>query len=557
MLSRLLSNHYYSTYLNSGELTNFLKTIVKILPDSLSKTSPHKVLRQMEIFGLYTAHLHLREDSSRLNTSMAEILRALRIEMNFENLNYNERTVMLSDILKKSDPELSSHPGVTPGTSETLSLFQLVSRARLTYGKELIGPFIISMTRSAADILTALLLTKWTGCADCLSIIPLFETVSDLDAAPRILTELFKNAVYREHLTKNNNHQTVMIGYSDTNKDGGYLAANWALYRAQEEIASVCREQGVVLTIFHGRGGTTARGGGPSNKAIRAQPPGSINGRFRLTEQGEVISSRYSNPFLAQNHIEEVVHAVLLASCQETASLKDVPGEWRKAMTEMSAAALKVYKSLVFNTNGFYDFWQSATPFDEIKRLRMGSRPIAREDKEDSIINVRAIPWVFSWMQSRFNLPGWFGLGSGLKSAPAMNLLKEMNSGWPFFSTMLNNTEMSLLKADMEIALMYTSLVQDKEEANRIFSIIMEEYKRTEEVILTITGQSALLDSDPHLQRSLQLRNPYVDPLNYLQVEILRRLRALPDPDCAEAEALREVVVITINGIASGLRNTG
>jgi phosphoenolpyruvate carboxylase len=413
------------------------------------------------------------------------------------------------------------------------------------------------MTSSSSDILAALLLIKWTGCENCLTIVPLFETLAYLEAAPFMLTELFKNKVYKRHLEVNNNVQTVMIGYSDTNKDGGYLSANWALYRAQEEISRVCREHKVKLTIFHGRGGSTARGGGPANKAIRSQPSESINGRFHLTEQGEVISSRYSNKYLARYHIEEIVNAVLLSSFHQTRSDKTISGEWIKAMSDMALNAKNVYQNLVFNTPGFHEFWQAATPIDEIKRLRMGSRPILRKAAEDSITNIRAIPWVFSWMQSRFNLPGWFGIGSGLKSGISATLLKEMNSGWSFFATLLNNTEVSMLIADMEIAKMYSNLVPDKKISEKIFNEIKDEYKRSEEAILEITGESAFLDNDPNLQRSIKLRNPYIDPLNFLQVEMLRRLRALSDPEGKDAESLREVIVITINGIAAGLRNTG
>ena len=557
MRTNLLSDKSHKAYLQSEESTSLLETIVDTLPESIAKTAPHDILRQMQIFGLHTAHLHMREDAVRLTAALSEILRGLGIEMNFDKMNYTDRSNLLTHLLKKSPPELARHPGVTPAAAETLSLFQLASRSRLIYGRDLTGPFIISMTRSVADVLTALLLIHWTGCEDCLSIIPLFETIADLDAAPRILQELFTNEIYHSHLFRKNFHQTVMVGYSDTNKDGGYLAANWALYRAQEEIAQVCREFGVVFTIFHGRGGSTARGGGPSNQAIRSQPPGSINGRFRLTEQGEVISSRYSNPYLAQHHIEEIVHAVLLSSFQETSTFKTISNEWRNVMPEISETAREAYKLLIYNTPGFYNFWQAATPIDEIKRLRIGSRPVAREMEDESITKIRAIPWVFSWMQSRFNLPGWYGFGSGLKKGLSLSLLKEMYLGWPFFNNLINNTEMSLLIADMEIAGMYSSLVPDKETAESIFNIIKEEYKNTEEIILNITEESSLLENDPHLRRSIELRNPYVDPLNFLQIEMLKRLQGLSDPEGPEAGALREVIVITINGIASGLRNTG
>jgi phosphoenolpyruvate carboxylase len=359
----------------------------------------------------------------------------------------------------------------------------------------------------------------------------------------------------------------VMIGYSDSNKGGGYLAANWALYQAQETLAAVCREHGVTLTLFHGRGGSVARGGGPANRAIRAQPPGTVNGRFRLTVQGEVISSQYGNPHLAHRNLEQLVNAVLLSSSplfppgKGTGGEGETRQEWRAAMDQMASTARTAYRALVYETPGFLDFWQTATPLDEISRLRIGSRPSSRPAQgatpnAPQVLKIRAIPWVFSWMQSRFNLPGWYGLGTGL-AAGDLSLLQEMYSSWPFFQSLVDNTEMSLLKADMGIAALYADLVPDKTLSRQIFTRIQTEFDQTHERVLAITGHTALMDADPTIQRAVHLRNPYVDPLNYLQVEMLRRLRALPDPESEEAQELREVIVVTINGIAAGLRNTG
>jgi phosphoenolpyruvate carboxylase len=311
----------------------------------------------------------------------------------------------------------------------------------------------------------------------------------------------------------------------------------------------------VSLTIFHGRGGTIARGGGPANSAIRAQPPGSINGRFRLTEQGETIAVRYSNPELAHRHLEQIVHAVLLASSPTNVD-DTVQPHWHTAMDAMSSTAFKMYRGLVYETPGFIDFWQAATPLDEIKRLHIGSRPAAR-GKSTAVNKIRAIPWVFSWMQSRFNLPGWFGLGSALLSVNDNALLREMYGGWLLFKTMLDNTEMSLIKADMDIAALYVDLVPDKEMGQRFFNLILDEYKRTRDAVLSVSRHVNLLDAEPVTQMAVQLRNPYVDPLNYVQVEMLRRLRELPDPESEAAQSIREVITITINGIAAGLRNTG
>jgi phosphoenolpyruvate carboxylase len=345
----------------------------------------------------------------------------------------------------------------------------------------------------------------------------------------------------------------VMIGYSDSNKDCGYLAASWALYRAQESIAQVCDAHHVALTLFHGRGGSVARGGGPAGRAIRAQPPGTVRGRFRVTEQGETIASRYADHDLAHRHLEQIVSAVLLASADTPA---EVPADWRQAMDAMAHASRQAFLGLVERTPGFLEYWRAATPIEEISRLRLGSRPAARGRGTLTRADVRAIPWVFSWMQSRFNLPGWYGLGSGLRVGDAERL-RAMYAGWPFFRALLDNAAMSLLKADLGIAALYSDLVPDRGLAASVFTVVETEYTRTREAILEATGHAELMDGDPVIQRSVQLRNPYVDPLNYLQVEMLRRLRALPDPEGPEAERIREVIVLTINGIAAGLRNTG
>jgi phosphoenolpyruvate carboxylase len=411
------------------------------------------------------------------------------------------------------------------------------------------------MTHSVADVLTVLLLARWTGCADGLSISPLFETISDLEDASQMLGELFTSTIYRAHLATCYDEQMVMIGYSDSNKDGGYLMANWALYQAQENIAETARQHNIRLTLFHGRGGTVARGGGPANRAILAQPPGTIHGRFRLTEQGEIIATRYSHPDIAYRRLQQIAHAVLMASAPHPAE-NFVPNTWRAAMDSMSAQALRAYRQLVYETPGFLEFWRAATPLDEIKRLHIGSRPSARAASAE-VTKIRAIPWVFSWMQSRFNLPGWYGLGSGLGSLAEIDLLKAMYIDWPFFRTLLDNAEISLIKADMDIAALYAELVPDRELAARLFGEIRAEYERTRDILLTISGHAELMENEPLTKNSVRLRNPYVDPLNYIQVEMLRRLRALPDPESREAASLRDAIVLTINGIAAGLRNTG
>ena len=555
MTARLLGRMPHQARIKLKDLLEPVELIAETLPDSLKKNVLDKVRQQLNIFGLQAMRLDIREESSRFNAVVDEALRALNIINNFIEMSYNERLALLVKLLSEPLPELSEHPGITPSAAETFALFQLIARVRGVYGIELLGPVIISMCRSVSDVLSVLLLARWTGCDKAMQIVPLFETIEDLSSASVVLEEMFTLPLYREHLASCNNEQIVMIGYSDSNKDGGYLTANWALYLGQENITKVAQEHNVTLTIFHGRGGTIARGGGPANRAIRAQPVGSINGRFRLTEQGETIAARYSNPELAHRHLEQIVHAVLTAS-SPAKTKANIPSDWRAEMDAMSAVARKTYRGLVYETPGFIDFWQSATPLDEIKRMHIGSRPAARA-KSGEVTKIRAIPWVFSWMQSRFNLPGWFGLGSALESASDKGLLREMYQGWSFFQSMLDNTEMSLIKADLEIASLYVDLVSDKGLASRMFDIIRSEYERTHDTVLSVSGHTNLLDAEPITKISVHLRNPYVDPLNYLQVEMLHRIRALDDPESAEAHSIREVIGLTINGIAAGLRNTG
>lgn len=584
MVTRLLSKEPDQARVYGGEIIEILEELQSCLPGVLARDRIQTVLHQFYAFGLHSARLDLREDSKRINATLGEILRALEIELAFTNLPPHARTGLINHLLAEPLPSLSSHPGVTQETAETWELFRLYWRTCRVYGSELLGPFIISMTHSAADVLAVLLLAKWAKSNEevfsdrsspgdsGLQIVPLFETIADLDSAVNILDELFRQPVYRQHLENCANHQMVMIGYSDSNKDGGYLAANWALYHSQEQIAEICRIHGNKLTLFHGRGGTIARGGGPANRAIRAQPPGTINGRFRLTEQGEVIAARYANLDLAHRHLEQVVSAVLLAS--RPVSGEDcncMQSEWRQVMSLVAESSRRCYRGLVYETPGFLEYWKTVTPLDEINRLHIGSRPASRAGDVSTRLDsakpadddgwhpakIRAIPWVFSWMQSRFNLPGWFGLGTGLRSVQSIEILQEMYACWSFFKALLDNAEMSLLKADLGIASLYSALMPDQDFARSIFSVIENEYYDTRELILKITGNSELMDSDPTIARSVRLRNPYIDPLNYIQVDMLRRLRSLHDQESTLALALRDVIVITINGIAAGLRNTG
>ncbi len=576
MTQRLLDNRPHTPRVRLEEIRTPVETIVRTLPalltDNADPQAPSitRLLDQLDTFGLHAARLDLREESTRLANSLGEIAGALGLARDFALLTDVERVHLCAAWLSEPRPaNLAENPGVTAATAETWAVFRLLARAESIYGRGLLGPFIISMTRGASDVLTVLVLAYWAGCQPGVQAVPLFETVSDLEAAPGILETLFQLPIYRQHLAAAAGEQMVMIGYSDSNKDGGYLAATWALYEAQEAVAAVCRRHAVTLTLFHGRGGTVARGGGPASRAIRAQPPGTVDGRFRVTEQGEVIASRYGDPELAHRHLEQIVSAVLEASLteddgQETGAdagrrsdteRSQVPGGWREVMARIAGESRRAYRDLVYETPGFVEYWRAVTPIHELADLRIGSRPTARRAGGLAPTHVRAIPWVFSWMQSRFNLPAWYGLGTGLAAAP-LETLQAMYDGWPFFRALLDNAEMSLLKADMDIARLYAALAADQPNAGAITDRIVAEFARTEQTVLAISRKTELMSADPVLQRSIHLRNPYVDPLNYIQVDMLRRLRALAEDDPTR-DSLREVITLTINGIAAGLRNTG
>ena len=474
----------------------------------------------------------------------------------------------MTDLLQQPGPDLSQLADLSPVAQETHDLFQILRRAVDFYGPELIGSYVVSMTHGPEDVLAVLLLASWYGLnlqaereQDRLAVVPLFETRDDLEAAPKVMAELFTHPVYAHHLTRLNQEQTVMIGYSDSNKDAGYLTANWALYEAQEALAICGRDHHITLTLFHGRGGTIARGGGPANRAILAQPPGSVRGRIRITEQGEVIGERYGHPAIARRHLEQVVHAVLMSSAplRGLGQVEPKPA-WRGAMEELSTTAHHAYRQFIYETPDLLTYWQQATPIAEISLLRIGSRP-SRRTTQATFTSLRAIPWGFSWMQSRHVLPGWYGVGAALaqfaQSSDRLRLLQTMYQEWPFFRTVLDNAQVSLAKADMGIARLYANLVDDEGVRDRVYGEVLRAFQETGHWLLRVTDQTVILENDAVLRHSVRQRNPYIDPMNYIQVNLLRRLRALDDPESTDAQAIRQAIFLTINGIAAGLRNTG
>lgn len=510
----------------------------------------------VDVFGLGTARLDLRQHSGPHARAVAELIQ----RPDYEHLPETAKQDLLTAALKGASVLPADRvAALSPETRAVVEPLRLAARAQEQYGAGALGIYIISMTNEVSDLLEVLLLQALAGVH--LPIAPLFETLGDLTRAPAVLASLFTHPAYAAELGRDRRHQHVMLGYSDSNKDCGYLTANWALFQAQDEIMRVCREHGMRVTLFHGRGGSIARGGGPAAKAILAQPAGLRDGGIRVTEQGEVLSTRYHDPDLAHRVLEQMAYGVLLGANEAQGGARRVPRRWEEAMEEMSAAALAAYRACVHDDPEFLTFWRQATPIDEISELNFGSRPTYRRSGSISVGDLRAIPWVFSWMQSRFNFPGWYGLGSGLdailrRGAAGERLLREMHQRWPFFQTMIDNAQLTMCKADMSIARVYAGLVEDDGIRERGFASIAEEYRLTERAVLTVTGQAHLLENEPVLARSIKLRNPYVDPLNYLQVEMIkrRRVRRLNKID---REGTRRVLELTVNGIASGLKNTG
>ncbi len=529
-----------------------------------------EMISQAQVFGLHVARLDLRQYSDYHTEVLDEILSKLCIQEDFGKLDGNGRLSVLNKLFDAPPPDLSQldDQTISKETRETIDLFNMLHRAIGFYGRELFGPYIVSMTHSPEDILIVLLLAYWHGIClqdgdgfEGLAIAPLFETREDLQAAPQVMADLFEHLVYSHHLERLGKEQTIMIGYSDSNKDAGYMAANWELYQAQEALAQSCRRYEVAMTLFHGRGGTIARGGGPANRAIQAQPPGSVNGRIRITEQGEVIDERYGTPAVARRHLEQVIHAVMMASIPAHYGYQTrLHPDWRSAMEEMTSISYRAYRKLIYNTPDLLEYWQQATPIQEISQMRIGSRP-ARRATGATFTSLRAIPWGFSWMQSRHVLPGWYGVGAALdqygSTFERTGRLQEMYQEWPFFRVVIDNAQLALAKADMGIARLYASLVDDESIRENIYNQIETAFKKTCDWVLRVTDQRELLDNDPVLQRSVRQRNPYVDPLNFIQVCLLRRLRSQPKPDEKEAQQILQAIFLTVNGIASGLKNTG
>lgn len=536
-----------------------------------------RLMRQVATFGLHLAKLDLRQHSDRHIEALTEITQRLGLAKDYARMNEDERVAWLTAELQTLRPLVGSEDQFSAPTMETLNVLRVMRRALDEISPGCLRTYIVSMTRDVSDLLAVLVLAKQAGLVESksastqaqiptpksqirIAVSPLFETIEDLRNAPGVLTRLFGNPVYRELLAAQDNLQEVMIGYSDSSKDGGILTSSWELFKAQEQLWEVARAHGVELRLFHGRGGTVGRGGGPSHEAILAQPPGTVAGRIKITEQGEVISSKYSLPEIAQRSLELNTSAVIAASLPHAEKAPRKLAQWQTVMEQLSQTAFAAYRRVVRETPGFYDYFVQATPVEELQHLRIGSRPAKRKSGSQSIDDLRAIPWVFGWTQSRHLLPGWLAVGTALESfiqTDAVNhlaLLREMYRDWPFFHSTLSNIEMTLAKADFPIARQYAARTPDRSLSRRLFKLLEAEYQRTCRVVLQLTGEKQLLDNAPVLRRSIAVRNPYVDPMSYLQVELLARKRA---GDAAEQDKLLYAILLTINGIAAGMRNTG
>ncbi len=571
MLAAVRKTDAPPVYQNGTQLWEDLRLVRDSLRASqamLAAQAVDKLMRQVAAFGLHLAQLDLRQHSERHIAALTEITRSLGLVKDYAQMSEAERTAWLTNELSTPRPLVAFDAAYSAETIETLNVFRVARRALEEISQHGLQTFIVSMTREVSDLLAVLLLTKEAGLFVCggpsrLAVAPLFETIDDLQRAPDVMRRLFEHPIYRRVLAAQNNLQEVMIGYSDSSKDGGILTSSWELFKAQESLWDVARAHNIELRLFHGRGGTIGRGGGPTHEAILAQPPGTVAARIKTTEQGEVISGKYSLPDIALRSLELTTGAVIAASVQNHAPVEATKlAKWKAIMEEISADAFQAYRRFVRETPGFYDYFVSATPVEELQHMRIGSRPTKRKQGSQSMDDLRAIPWVFGWMQSRHILPGWLAVGTALegfmsqKPRPNLQVLREMYEGWPFFRTTISNIEMALAKTDFQIARQYAETLVAPELSQQIFALLEDEYERSCRMVIQVTGEKRLLEKQPVLQRSIAVRNPYVDPMSYLQVELLARLRANKGK-AEEREQLLYAILLTINGIAAGMRNTG
>ncbi|MET0273466.1 MAG: phosphoenolpyruvate carboxylase, partial [Phenylobacterium sp.] len=539
-----------------AELEVVLASLIANHGETFARGPLPDLIRAVDTFGFHLARLDMRQNSAVHARTVAELLKGAGVEADYEALDEAGRRKLLIAELGHGRLLWSPFAAYSEETQREIEVLRAAADVKRLYGRDAIRAYIVSNTTSVSDLLEVYLLLKEVGLftpgetpRTQVYAEPLFETIADLRAAPKTLGEYLALPLVKA-LVEPIGLQEVMIGYSDSNKDGSYLTSTWELYQTSRALGQVARDANLRLQLFHGRGGAVGRGGGSSFEALLAQPAGTVNGRIRITEQGEVVANKYADPELARQSLETLTAGVVLASLKKMAET-EVAAPRAEAMGKLSQAAMQAYRGLV-DTPGFIDYFYEATPISEIADLNIGSRPTSRQAQR-SLGALRAIPWVFSWSQSRAMVPGWFGFGSAIETAGVdLALLHDMHGRWPFFQATLANMEMVLAKADIAIAGRYAGLVQDRALADLVFGQIRAEFERTCEALLAITGQSALLEKSPDLAAVIRSRLPYIDPLNHLQIELIRR-RRLGDDD----PLIREGVHLTINGVAAGLRNTG
>jgi phosphoenolpyruvate carboxylase len=528
----------------------------------LARGRLRRLRRAVDVFGFHLAAVDLRQNSDVHQRVVSELFGAGRPDVDYSSLDEAGRTGVLAAEL--ATPRLLSSPYVeySAETRSELAILQTAAQMHQRYGAACIPNYVISKCDGASDVLEVVLLLREAGLyratdahLGC-NVIPLFETIPDLRNAAGAMDALLSIPVYGRMLAARGNAQEVMLGYSDSNKDGGYLTSRWELFKAQTELVATFRKHGIRMRLFHGRGGSVGRGGGPTYEAILAQPNGTVQGQIRVTEQGEVIGAKYSNAEVGRRNLEVLAAATLEATLLGAAGRAPRP-DYLDALEQLSGSAYAAYRHLVYETPGFEDYFWESTVISEIAELNIGSRPASRNQSR-SIETLRAIPWVFSWAQCRLMLPGWYGFGSAVDAwleehgSDGLKLLQEMHREWPFFASVLSNMEMVLSKADVAIASRYADLVSDPELRTAIFSRIRAELNSTVSALLRIMGTGELLAGNPQLARSIKYRFPYLDPLNHIQIELLRRYRGGDKDDRS-----RRGIHLTINGIAAGLRNSG
>ncbi|BAQ65683.1 phosphoenolpyruvate carboxylase [Geminocystis sp. NIES-3709] len=591
-----LANKEDNLYPSKFELLEDLNLIkINLEKTGLKCQELDHLISQVEIFGFHLTPLDFRQDSSRHSEALNEIAEYLGVlDKPYNELSEAEKTEWLVQELKTRRPLIPTEVTFSDPTIETIETFKVLKALQLEFGLDICHTYIISMTNYVSDVLEVLLLAKEAGLYDpilgvtSIRIVPLFETVEDLKRAPMVMSELFELPLYKACLTGGyenikfssnlilpelfpKNLQEVMLGYSDSNKDSGFLSSNWEIHKAQKTLARIGDKYGLDIKIFHGRGGSVGRGGGPAYAAILAQPTSTIDGRIKITEQGEVLASKYSLPELALYNLETISTAVIQASLLGS-GFDDIE-PWNEIMEEISASSRKAYRQLIYEQPDFIDFFLSVTPIEEISKLQISSRPARRSSGKKDISSLRAIPWVFSWTQSRFLLPAWYGVGTALQDflnqEPIENLklLRYFYLKWPFFKMVISKAEMTLSKVDLQMASHYVAELskdEDKERFQKVFNQIAKEYYLSRDIVLQINEQERLLDNDPELQRSVQLRNGTIVPLGFLQVSLLKRLRQYASQDKAglihfrySKDELLRGALLTINGIAAGMRNTG